>query len=89
MLIEDGTFYPRTAVGWFTLQRLRLNRPPLVAYRRRQQTRETERRLLRRYQEVLELLERLHAQQAVLLQEQQQLLAEQRMLLRALLGDEA
>jgi len=89
VLIEDGTFYPLTAIGRFTLQRLRLNRPPLVTYRRRQQTREDERRLLRRYQEVLELLERLHAQQAVLLLEQQQLLAEQRILLRALLENEA
>jgi len=85
--VEDGTLHPLTVVGRFTLQRLRLNRAPLVAYRRRQTNYEEERRLLQRYQDSLELLERLHAQQVALLQEQQQLLAEQRALLRALLDE--
>lgn len=85
--IEDGTLYPLTTVGRFTLQRLRLNRAPLVANRRRQQAREDERRVLVRYQELLELLERLHAQQVALLHEQHQLLEEQRALLRALLDE--
>lgn len=87
--IEDGMLYPLTGTGRFTLQRLRLNRAPLVAYRRRQQIHADERRALQRYQDILEVLERLHAQQVSLLQEQQQLLAEQRTLLRALLDEEA
>ncbi len=46
-----------------------------------------ERRLLARYHELAELLDRLQAQQGNLLQEQQQLLEEQRALLRALLDE--
>lgn len=33
--LDDGTLYPLTATGTFTLKRLRLNRPPLVATRLR------------------------------------------------------
>lgn len=85
--IEDGSLYPLTAIGRFTLQRLRLNRAPLVAYRRRQQLQADERRLLLRYRELVELLDRLQAQHLALLQEQQHLLEEQRNLLRMLLDE--
>ena len=37
LLLADGTLHPITEVGVFTLQRLRLNRPPLVALRVRKQ----------------------------------------------------
>jgi 5-methylcytosine-specific restriction endonuclease McrA len=30
ILIADGTLYPRTAIGTFTITRLRLNRAPLL-----------------------------------------------------------
>ena len=86
LTLADGTLHPITAIGVFTLRRLRLNRPPLVAYRRRQSTQAEERRLLSRYRDLLRLLEQLHEQQAALLEEQRTLLQEQRAWLRRLLG---
>jgi hypothetical protein len=72
-------------VGAFTLQRLRLNRPPLVAYRlrRRQQAEET--RLLTRYRDLIQLFEQLQTQLSVLMEEQRELLEKQRELLKLLL----
>ncbi len=83
--LDDGTLHPLTAIGVFTLQRLRLNRPPLVAYRLRKHQRERELHLLARYRELVELLGHLQKQTATLLMEQQELLEEQRSLLQLLL----
>jgi hypothetical protein len=83
--LTDGTLYALTSTGDFTLKRLRLNRPPLIAYRLKQQHFSEEQRLLTRYQEVVTLLEQLSRQQAALLEEQQRLLEEQRALLQLLL----
>lgn len=77
---EDGTLQPLTSTGVFTLRRLRLNRPPLVAHRRRAQ----ELQQLARYRDLAQLLERLLHQQVVLLEEQQNLLREQARLLQIL-----
>jgi hypothetical protein len=85
MQLTEGTLYPLTSIGDFTVRRLRLNRPPLVAYRMRQQARIDEQRLLARYREIVGALEQLSQQQATLLEEQQHLLEEQRMLLHLLL----
>ncbi len=74
--------------GAFTLRRLRLNRPPLVAHRLRRRREAEVTRLLVRYRDLTEVVERLLTQQATLLEEQQRLLEEQRRLLRLLLGDE-
>jgi hypothetical protein len=68
-----------------SLRRLRLNRPPLVAYRLRKQNDMTEHRLLARYYDLTVVLEHLHQQQAALLEEQQALLEEQRRLVQLLL----
>jgi hypothetical protein len=67
------------------LKRLRLNRPPLVAYRVRKQFETEEYRLLARYRNLVAVLEQLHQQQVALLEEQQRLLAEQRRLLQLLI----
>ncbi len=83
--LPDGTLYPRTFTGTFTLRRLRLNRPPLVAYRMRRQSQEQEQRLLTRYREIIGVLGQLFQQQAELLEEQQALLEEQQALLQLLL----
>ena len=83
--LADGRLYPLTTTGVFTVQRLRLNRPPLVAYRLQRQSHTEERRLLARYRELVTVLERLHEQQVVLLEEQQALLEVQRALLQLLL----
>jgi HNH endonuclease len=85
LLLADGSLYPITAVGTFTVRRLRLNRPPLVINRLRRQPRAEEARLMARYQELVTLLEQLHQEQLVLLGEHRALLEEQRALLRVLL----
>lgn len=84
--LDDGTLQPLTTTGAFTLRRLRLNRPPLVAYRLRKRQQVEETRLLIRYRDLVRLLEQLNNQLAVLMEEQRQLLEEQRELLRLLLG---
>ena len=86
--LEDGTLHPLTRTGAFTLKRLRLNRPPLVAHRLRRRREAEATRLLVRYRDLTEVVERLLTQQATLLEEQQRLLEEQRRLLRLLLGNE-
>jgi hypothetical protein len=83
--LADGTLYAITSTGAFTLKRLRLNRPSLVAHRLRRQTRAEEQRLLARLQELAMLLEQLHQQQTALLEEHRALLKEKRTLLRLLL----
>jgi hypothetical protein len=86
--LDDGQLHSLSAVGAFTLRRLRLNRPPLVALRRRKRLQADEARLLARYRDLAEVLEHLNRQQAALLEEQHQLLEEQRALLRRLLADD-
>lgn len=84
LLLANGTLYPITETGAFTLKRLRLNRPPLVAYRVRKQGEIAEYRLLTRYRDLVVILEQLHQQQVALLEEQQVLLEEQRRLVQLL-----
>ena len=84
--LEDGSLHPLTAAGVFTLRRLRLNRPALVAHRLRKRRQANEARLLARYRDLVEVLEHLNRQQTALLDEQRLLLEEQRTLLRRLLG---
>jgi len=81
LTLSDGKLFPPTATGAFTLKRLRLNRPPLVAYRLRKHDQAEEQRLLTRYRAVVALLEQFYQQQAVLLEEQRALLEEQRAIL--------
>jgi hypothetical protein len=83
--LDDGTLYPLTPIGVFTLQRLRLNRAPLVGYRLRRHQHERELHLLARYRELVDLLRQLQKPTTTLLMEQQELLQEQRRLLQLLL----
>lgn len=83
---EDGLLHPLTEVGLFTIQRLRLNRPALVAKRLKRRQDLEALVWLARYRDILQALERLSQQQAELVAEQQALLAEQRELLRLLAG---
>ncbi len=85
MELVDGTLYPTTEIGVFTLRRLRLNRPALVANRLERVQRTQERRLLEGYVECLGILEKLYNQQRELLEEQQNLLKQQTELLRRLI----
>ena len=84
--LDDGTLYPLTPTGSFTLKRLRLNRPPLVAYRLKKQQQEEKLRLLTRYQELVKVLAQLQIQSSHLIKEQQDLLKEQQELLNLLLN---
>ncbi|MCB0077129.1 MAG: HNH endonuclease [Anaerolineales bacterium] len=87
LLLDDGILYPLTAMGSFTLKRLRLNRPPLIATRLRRLRAIEHRRLLKQYQSLLGLLEQTLLRQKELIQEQQELLKKQHELLK-LLADE-
>ncbi|MFQ5859018.1 MAG: HNH endonuclease [Anaerolineae bacterium] len=84
--LEDGTLHPLTPTGGFTLRRLRLNRPPLVAHRLRKREQAEVTRLLTRYRDLVSVIEQLLIQQSALMEEQQQLLEEQQRLLQLLLG---
>jgi hypothetical protein len=86
--LDDGLLHPLTAMGTFTLKRLRLNRPPLVTYRLRSRQAADETRLLTRYRDLSRLIEQLLIQQSALIEKQRDLLEEQRTLLRLLLGRE-
>jgi len=83
--LDDGTLYPLTPTGLVTLERPRLNRPPLIAHRLRRRQERERIRLLTRYRELTVLLEQMLEQQADLMQEHQSLLQEQRELLRLLI----
>lgn len=84
--LSDGILAPLTASGAFTVRRLRLNRPALVAYRRRNREQSEAQRLIEQYQETVAVLEQLHQYQLHLLDEQRLLLDEQHALLRILLS---
>lgn len=85
--LEDGTLHPLTEVGELTLRRLRLNRPPLVAYRLRRRREADQQRKLERYEQLSQALETLTAQQASLMEEQRRLLQVQLDLLRRLVSN--
>lgn len=82
--LADGRLHPITPTGEFSLRRLRLNRPPLIAYRLQRQSQREEARTLQQYRELLTALEQLYQQQLRVLEEHQQLLKEQKTLLRML-----
>lgn len=86
LMLADGSLYPITRTGQFTVERLRLNRSPLVAYRLRKMERAEFRRILLALEDMAAVLDKLHQQLADLLDDQRQLLEEQRTLLRLLLG---
>jgi hypothetical protein len=83
--LDDGNLIALTAIGAFTLRRLRLNRPPLIAYRLRKNKSDRYNRLLSQYRDLTKSLEKLLYQQAELIDEQQRLLKQQSRLLQILL----
>ncbi|MEI7768421.1 MAG: HNH endonuclease signature motif containing protein [Chloroflexales bacterium] len=85
LALADGTLYPITDKGTFTIRRLRLNRPPLVAYRLNAAHRREETHLLEELRLLIKLQEDAQQQHASLLREQQALLEQQRALLTILL----
>jgi HNH endonuclease len=83
----DGVLQPLTPTGTFTLGRLHLNRPPLVAHRLRRRQDAEYRRMLRRHREQLAAEDRLFEQLISALEEHRAFLAEQQVLLDLLLRD--
>jgi hypothetical protein len=84
LLLADGRLHARTPTGEFTLARLRLNRPALVAHRARRLAQGTEQAILKQYRDLLTLLEQLQERHAALLEDHRALLREQRDLIRLL-----
>lgn len=87
LLLDDATLSPLTPTGAFSLERLRLNRPPLVAHRSRRRFAEQREILLRRYQELNEVHEKLLGHQTELMERIWKLLGDQQELLRRLLDN--
>lgn len=83
--LEDGLLAPLTRTGEFTIKRLRLNRSPLVLYRKRRQQHRENVRLLNQYRDLVELINEVNERYAKLIDEQQTLLELQQDLLRLLL----
>lgn len=72
----------------FTIQRLRLNRPPLKTYRQVRFRAAADALTMARYEQLAQVLRDLLAQQSALLEEQQRLLTIQQRLMRLLLGED-
>jgi hypothetical protein len=86
--LDDGRVVAISADAEFTIQRLRLNRAPLVEYRLRRRQRTEQTRLLQQYRDLVSLLAQVNGQLSELVLEQQQLLQEQRDLLQILLNQQ-
>jgi hypothetical protein len=86
LTLADGRVHPVSGTGQFTLQRLRLNRPALVAYRLRRLFQNEEAKALKQYQDLLLSLKQLTDQLAVALGEHHGLLQEARALMKHLAG---
>ena len=56
MMLDNGKVMALSAVGEFTIRRLRLNRGLLVEYRKQRKQNKEQTRLLQQYQDLLSLL---------------------------------
>ncbi len=81
----DGTLEPRSSTGAFTLRKLRLNRPQLVAHRYRRRGVEASVNRLGLLQGIAKVQGQLLAEQAALAEQQNELLQELRALLTEVL----
>jgi len=86
--LADGRLYATGPTGAFTLNHLRLNRPPLVAFRLRRRQSQEEQHLLTRLRDIGVLVEQLHRQQTAFLEEHRALLQEQLRVLKLLLDQQ-
>lgn len=86
--LNDGMLTALTAVGTFTMRRLRLNRPQLVQHRLHKRQQQELVRVLQQYREQVGLLEQLNQELGRQINEQRKLLQTERELLRLLLADD-
>jgi hypothetical protein len=84
--LDDGRLLATTPTGMFTISRLRLNREPLIALRRKKRQQDAEFTVLRQLHDLLMSLQHLYARLLEAEQENRELLREQRALLRRLTG---
>lgn len=82
--MADGTLEALTPIGAFTIRLLRLNRPPLIQYRRSQQMQNESAELLRQLLEISTTLQRTILSVNQLSEYQQKLLEAQMQLLQLL-----
>jgi hypothetical protein len=76
--LEDGRLFPISAVGAFTIDRLKLNRPVLIAYRLAKRRIADQERAGAEARELLAVLRALKEDLGELVQEQRDLLRELR-----------
>lgn len=86
--LADSHLYAVSAEGALTLNRLRLNRPALIANRLRRRERSEEQQLSVRLRDLLRLSEQLQSQQEVLIIQSHSLLQEQQRLINLLLSQQ-
>jgi hypothetical protein len=82
--LADGTLHAVTQIGSITIDRLRLNRPELVAHRLRKRLDETPRSCLRQRDALLESIVKKLEEQVTQMHEQRKLMREQNRLLKIL-----
>ncbi len=87
VLLDDGTLHALTPRGALTIDRLRLNRSPLVLYRLEKRRDQERRQLLKRYKDLNMALEKLLEHQSDLAERAWNLVGEQRELLLRLIDD--
>ena len=86
--LDDGKLIPITPIGEATIQELRLNREPLLLYRKQKRQKSESSRLLTRYRDLVQLLEHINQQYSELVNEQNSLLEEQHELLNLFLDSD-
>ena len=86
--LDDGVLHPLTPAGTFTVERLRLNRSPLIAHRLRRRRAAERARVLDRFEEMNPILAAVLFQEAGLMEEQRRLLGSLAGTLRRLLDIE-
>ncbi len=81
----DGIIYAVSEIAEFTIRRLKLNRPPLVAHRRKINQQISDRKFFERTQEANKLLAQTNEELQRVVEEQQKMLEEQQRLLKTIL----
>jgi len=85
--LDNGELKALSTIGEKTIRLLRLNRSPLISYRFQRKTRQEERELLERYQNLVELFRQANQELRHIAKNQQELLEQQQQLLKFLLEE--
>jgi hypothetical protein len=85
LVFENGEIHPLSPKAEFTIQRLRLNRKPLLLFRKQKANWIKNKKILLRYKELLDLSQSMNKQLLKMIGEQTKLLEEQQQLLNLLI----